>query len=138
FLGSASTKRYSRGRLKRAMLSRQSWSSSSVGIWFLATTKATTSSPHSACGRPTTEHSAMAGWRSSTYYISRGLMFEPPERLLALAEELVQVRAEELDRAQRVGDVHRRAAVDQRLQVLRRPRGLAAEEAHDHRRRGEE
>ena len=37
------------------MLSRQSRSSSSVEIFSLKTTKATTSSPHSLCGRPTTE-----------------------------------------------------------------------------------
>ena len=36
------------------------------------TTKATTSSPHSGCGRPTTEHSATAGCRFSTSSISRG------------------------------------------------------------------
>ena len=36
---------------------------------------------------------------------------------LALAEELVQARAEQVDRAQAVGDVHRRAAVADGLQV---------------------
>src|SRR5688500_14241845 len=44
------------------MLSRQS-RSSSAGVSTApsrATTKATTSSPHSGCGRPTTEHSATA------------------------------------------------------------------------------
>ena len=42
------------------------------GVSGVPTTKAMTSSPHSGCGRPTTEHSATAGWRSSTSSISRG------------------------------------------------------------------
>src|SRR5580693_7046497 len=50
------------------MESRHSLSSSSGATLVAgrATTKATTSSPHSGCGRPTTETSMMSGWRSST------------------------------------------------------------------------
>ena len=36
------------------------------------TTKATTRSPHSASGTPTTETSTTSGWRCSTSSISRG------------------------------------------------------------------
>ena len=61
-------------------------------------------------------------------------------RALALAEELVQARAEQVDRAQAVGDVHRRAAVGDGLQVaqVRAAGGRARQQPHEHGRRGEE
>ena len=55
-----------------------------------------------------------------------------------LPVELVEARPEQVDRAQRIGDIHRRAAIDEGLQVARRARARAGEQPDDHRRRGEE
>src|ERR671931_316840 len=49
-------------------------------------------------------------------------------RRLALAVELVEARAEELDRAQRIGDVHGRTAIDERAQAFGRARALRGEQ----------
>ena len=58
-------------------------------------------------------------------------------RALALAEELVEARSEQLDRAHGVGHVHGRAAIDDRLQVGTLAGRRTGQQSHDHGGRGE-
>ena len=88
--GSSATKRYSRGRLKRARARRRDRSASSSSAVALPTTQATTRWPKRSSGAPTTATSATAGCRASTSSTSSGWMFSPPETIMSSTRPTIQ------------------------------------------------
>src|SRR5712691_8168890 len=90
--GSDSTKRYSRGRLKRASVAeaRQKASSCSAVTFPPTTTTATTlwTGPSSAAA--TTATSATSGCRASTSSTSSGWMFSPAEMIMSSTRPRIQ------------------------------------------------
>src|SRR5204863_10078895 len=81
--GSAVTKRYSRGRLKRASVSDARQCASSSCSVAVPTTTATTRWPRRSSGAPMTATSATPGWRASTSSTSSGWMFSPPDTIMS-------------------------------------------------------